>query len=58
MLDHFIDHNGRFPDFNYMKNEIGHRILLIYEKSQEVIVKRSVTMEFLPNLNDPIHQAY
>lgn len=57
ILDHFIKHNGRFPDFDYMKNEIGHNISLIYQKSPEVIINHSITMDFLSALNDPIHQA-
>jgi hypothetical protein len=57
MLNHFIDHDGKFPDFNYMKNEIGHKIVVIYEKSASVVTKRSISMMFLQNLNDPIHQA-
>lgn len=57
MLDHFIDHSGRFPDFDYMKNKIGHKIGVIYDKSLNVISKRSIAMKFLSNLNDPIHQA-
>ncbi len=57
MLDHFIDHDGEFPDYNYMKNEIRHNICVIYEKSQSVITKRSISMKFLNNLNDPIHQS-
>ena len=57
MLDHFIDHNKQFPDFHYMKNEIGHKIGIIYDKSLSVISKRSITMRFLPNLDDPIHQS-
>jgi len=46
MLDHFIDHSGKFPDFNYMKNEIGHNIGVIYEKSAAVVMKRSISMKF------------
>lgn len=57
ILDHFVDHNGRFPDFNFMKNEIGHKIGVIYEKSEQVVLKRSISMKFLQRLNDPIHQA-
>ena len=57
MLDHYIDHNGKFPDFNYMKNEIGHKISFIYEKSVSVAEKRSITMRFLQDLNTPIHQS-
>jgi hypothetical protein len=57
MLDHFIDHSGLFPDFNYMKNVICHKIGMLYENSLAIISKRSIRMEFLPNLNDPIHQS-
>jgi hypothetical protein len=57
MLDHYIDHNGKFPDFNYMKNEIGHKISFLYEKSATIIVNRSITMHFLQDLNTPIHQS-
>jgi hypothetical protein len=57
MLDHFLDHGGQFPDLNYMKNVIGHNILIIYGKSLEVTAKRSITFDFLANLDTPIHQA-
>ena len=57
MLDHFIDNQGRFPNFNYVKNEIGHKIDVIYRKSATVITKHSMAMEFLGNLDDPIHQS-
>ena len=26
MLDYYIEHGGHFPDFRYLKNEIGHDI--------------------------------
>jgi hypothetical protein len=57
MLDHFIDHSSKFPDFEYMKNEIGHKIDVIYKKSAAVVTKRSLSMKFLQNLDGPIHQA-
>jgi hypothetical protein len=57
LLDYFVEHDGRFPDFDYMKDEIGHKILVIYEKSLNVISKHSIEMKFLPSLNDPIHLA-
>lgn len=57
MLDHFIDNDGKFPDVAYMKNEIGHKIEIIYEKSATIASKRSIIMEYLQNLDDPIHQA-
>ncbi|MDX2198623.1 MAG: hypothetical protein SF069_06590 [Phycisphaerae bacterium] len=57
LVDHCIEHNGQFPTDKQMKGEIGHNIGLIYEKSQQVILKRSIVMKFLANLNDPIHLA-
>jgi len=57
MLDHCIDHDGRFPDASYMKDEICHKIVVIYGKSTSVIARRSVRMRFLQNLEDPIHQG-
>jgi hypothetical protein len=57
MLDHYIGHNRQFPDSNYMKNEIGHNIAVIYEQSKTIIAKYSISMNFLQNLDDPIHQA-
>jgi hypothetical protein len=57
MLDHCIDRNGEFPDLNYMKHEICHNIATIYEKSTSIVAKCSISMAFLQDLNDPIHQA-
>jgi hypothetical protein len=56
MLDYHIDH-GKFPDIKQMKNEICHDISLIYKRSTTIIANRSFSMDFLPNLDDPIHQA-
>lgn len=56
MLDYRIDH-GKFPDLNHLKNEIGHDISLIYEKSVAVIARRAILMQFLADLNDPIQQS-
>jgi hypothetical protein len=57
MLDHYIDHNKQFPDSSYMKNQIGHDLALIYGQSKSIIAKRAISMRFLKNLDDPIHQA-
>ena len=56
MLDYRVDH-GKFPDTNQLKHEIGHDIGLIYGKSTQVISRRAISMQFLSNLNDPIHYA-
>jgi hypothetical protein len=57
MLDHYIDHKGDFPDSKYMQREISHNLVSIYGKSAVIISKRGISMKFLQNLNDPIHQA-
>lgn len=56
MLDYRFDH-GQFPDITHLKHEIGHDIVLIYNKSTQVIARRAISMQFLSNLNDPIHYA-
>lgn len=57
MLDHYIGHNRQFPDSNYMKNQIGHDIAAIYQQSNTILAKHSITTRFLPNLDDPIRRA-
>lgn len=57
MTDHYIETGGSFPDFNYLKNEIGHKLVSLYERSQEVIDRRSISLRFLPNLENSIHTA-
>jgi hypothetical protein len=58
MLDHSIDRDGQFPDCNYMKTQIGHDLVAIYQQSQTIITKHSISMRFLQNLDDdPIHKA-
>ena len=57
MLYHYVDHNRQFPDSNYMKNQIGHNISMIYQQSKAIIPKYSISMKFLQNLDDSVHQA-
>ena len=57
MLDHYVEHDGKFPEFEYMKRELCHDISGIYEKSAPLIVKYSISMRSLRNLDDPIHRA-
>jgi hypothetical protein len=57
MLDYYADHNGQFPDSDFLKYEICHNIATIYEKSALIIQRRSISMNFQSNLTDPIHQA-
>jgi hypothetical protein len=57
MLDHYLTNNGKFPNDTYMRNVIGHKLRFIYEKSQAIAKKRSVTFAFGSNLSDPRHIA-
>lgn len=57
MLDHFIETGGTFPTLKEMKHQIGHKLELLYERSQEVIRKRSVQLRFLRDLSSPEHLA-
>jgi hypothetical protein len=56
MLDHYVETRGKFPDFDYMKKEIGHKISIIYLKSMSVINNRSISLKYLRNLDGTIHQ--
>lgn len=56
MVDHRID-KGKFPDFSYMKNDIGHDIIKLYERSRDVVRRRRIEFQFLGNLDNNIHQS-
>src|SRR5438874_12547315 len=47
MLDHYVSHGRQFPDANYMKDEVGHNLTVIYNLSKKIISQRSVSMKFL-----------
>lgn len=57
MTDHYIDTAGTFPDFQYMRKTIGHKIGLLYERTQAVLQKRAIRLVHLQALVDPVHQA-
>ncbi|MCK4431030.1 MAG: hypothetical protein KAW19_06975 [Candidatus Aminicenantes bacterium] len=56
MLDYYIDNNGKFPDLDYLKKKIGHKILVLYQKSIGIINERSISLNFLNNLDGNIHR--
>lgn len=56
MLDFFIETQS-FPDQQFMKREIGHKLSVIYEKSKLIITKRQLALKYLQNLDRPIHRA-
>lgn len=57
ILDYYLCHNGKFPDSNYMKKEIGHDIGLIYEKSRIVVERHSITFMHERELYRSFHKA-
>ncbi|UTW05161.1 hypothetical protein KDX31_09275 [Amphritea atlantica] len=56
MLDYYIDNDGDFPDFKYLKNDIGHKIDVLYKKSITVKQQRGYSFRFLDELDGGIHQ--
>lgn len=57
LLDYYINNNGAFPDQKFLRNEIGHDIEMLYQKSLGLHTKYSIQFEFLPDLADPILQS-
>jgi hypothetical protein len=56
MLDHYIETGGNFPNQLQLKKEIGHKLLVLYEKSQHIIGRRSFSLRYGSQLSDPIHR--
>jgi hypothetical protein len=57
MLDHFIETQGTFPTLNQMKNQIGHKLELLHERSTEVVERRSIKLRLTKDLSHPVHKA-
>lgn len=57
MLDHFIETGGKFPTLREMKHQIGHKLELLYERSQDVIQRRSIRLRMTRDLSNPVHLA-
>lgn len=57
MLDHFIETQGTFPTLREMKHQIGHKLELLYDRSQEVVHRRSIRLRLTQNLSDPVQAA-
>jgi hypothetical protein len=56
MLDYYIDNDCQFPDSKFLKNEIGHKINVLYDKSVGVKQRRLINHRFMQNLDTEIHQ--
>lgn len=57
ILDFYIDNQGKFPDLKYLKEYVGHDILLLYVNSIEIIKRRSIKFHFLDNLDKDVYQS-
>ena len=46
IVDHYIENNGRFPDFNYLKNDIGHDLIKLRDKAILIAARRGLNIDF------------
>lgn len=56
ILDYYIKNNGKFPNMNFVKVQIGHDLELLYSNSKAVINDHNISFIFSPNLDDVLHQ--
>lgn len=56
ILDYYINNNGTFPNLKYMKKEIGHDLIKIYNKSLIISEQHNITFKFMNNLDEDIYQ--
>lgn len=56
ILDFYIDHRGSLPNVDYMKREIGHNLVKLYEQSLNVAKKHDIAFRFKNHLDEEIYQ--
>ncbi len=56
ILDYYINSNGALPNIKYMKKGIGHDLVKLYKKSEEVSKKHKINFRFHFDLNEEIHK--
>lgn len=56
MLDHYIEHDGDFPEFKQLK-KISHDIEMIYEKTLDIKRKRNISSQFRDALDDQVYKS-
>lgn len=56
ILDYYIQNQSNFPNSKYLKNEIGHNLLKLQEKSIEIVNKYSFELKFSKKFED-IHSS-
>lgn len=54
MLDHLLQH-GHWPDLPQLKQDVGHRLLLIHERIEAVVLRRGLRPQYRPRVDDPMH---
>src|SRR2546421_11263019 len=47
LLGHYIRTDGEFPSMGYMKNEIGHQLMVLYQRSRTVAAEYAVSFDYL-----------
>ena len=57
ILDYYIETKGRFPPRDWLKKEKGHRILEIYGDVKCIVQKRSLSLNWLQDLDSEIHSG-
>ncbi|MGH8385517.1 MAG: hypothetical protein ACRESJ_08475 [Pseudomonas sp.] len=55
ILDFFVRTKGTFPTDEYLRKTIGHDLIKIYEKSQEIIKERTFELKSGSTFSNPIH---
>ena len=53
-LDFYIQNDGKFPDNQFLKNQIGHDLNKIYKKSQEIVRTYNFEFDYQNKIEDPI----
>lgn len=56
MLDYCLKHSGNYPNYNYMKNEIGHDIEKIYIQLLKIIDMYSFELTYIQDLEKDIYK--
>lgn len=54
LLDYYIHNSMTFPDEKYLKNEIGHDLIKLYKKSQEIVKRNGISFKYQSKIEDPI----
>ena len=56
IIDYYIRNNAYFPDDRFVRQEIGHDLVKLYLRSENIVKKNKTKFTFLDNLREPLHQ--